>query len=73
MAYAVFPGDERYHVVKAGEGHTLCGLPTPGPDGGEEGYGPQALVTEEPPPASLYRFCPRCLATLDSSKKGGRV
>jgi hypothetical protein len=27
MAYAVFPGDERYHVVKAGKDYTLCGLP----------------------------------------------
>jgi hypothetical protein len=69
MAYAVFPGDERYHVVKEGEDYTLCMLPALTPDEGE--HHPRARVTEEPPPASLYRFCPQCLATLDSSKSDG--
>jgi hypothetical protein len=71
MAYAVFPGDERYHVVKAGEDHTLCGLPTLTPGEGEGEHHLRALITEGPPPASLYHFCPQCLATLDSSKSDG--
>jgi hypothetical protein len=53
MAYAVFPGDERYHVVKAGEDYTLCGLPALTPDEGKGEHHPLALVTEKPPTASL--------------------
>ena len=33
MACAVFPDDEFYHLVRAEEYYTLCGLPTPTAEG----------------------------------------
>jgi len=72
MAYAVFPGEKCYHIVKAKAYYTLCGLRTIRRNRGEGEYHPPARVTVKPPSA-LYRSCHKCLVTLNSSKKENRT
>lgn len=61
--YAVFAGDEHYHLVRPkSTTHILCGLATLKRDRSGGDYRPRARVLPEPPPASLYRSCPRCVA-----------
>lgn len=67
MAYAVFPDDEYYHLVRAREYYTLCGLPTLRRDRAAVVYRPPARVVDAPPPSDL---CPRCEAGLKPSGKG---
>ena len=72
MAYAVFAGDEHYHVVgRAKEHHTLCGLPTVRrrTEAGE--YLPPGRVTLTPPPLNQYRSCPRCVAEVNAGESRG--
>lgn len=71
MWYAIFPGDDYYHLVKPQTSYTLCGLPTlkREKDAGE--YHPPARVLNEVPPAGLYRSCPRCVAEENASKAKG--
>ena len=68
MWYAIFPGDDYYHLVRPQTNYTLCGLPTLKRDRGGEEYRPPARVLHEPPPAALYRSCPRCVAEDNASK-----
>ena len=68
MWYAIFPGDDYYHLVKSQSHYTLCGLPTLKRDRGGEEYHPPARVLNEPPPTALYRSCPRCVAEANTSK-----
>jgi hypothetical protein len=49
MAYAVFPGDERYHVVKEEEDYTLCGLLALTPDEGEHHPRARVMGSRRPP------------------------
>ena len=68
MWYAIFAGDDYYHLVKPQTSHTLCGLPTLKRERGGGEYRPPARVLREPPPAALYRSCPRCMAEGNASK-----
>jgi len=68
MWYAIFPGDDYYHLVKSQTNYTLCGLPTLKRDRGGGDYHPPARVLHEPPPAALYRSCPRCVAENNASE-----
>jgi hypothetical protein len=74
MWYAIFPGEDYYHLVKTQTNYTLCGLPTLKRERGGEEYRPPARVLHEPPPTALYRSCPRCVAETNSRKQkdGGR-
>lgn len=71
MLYAIFPGDDYYHLVQSQVNYTLCGLPTLKRDRRDEGYRSPARVLREPPPVELYRSCPRCVAEENSSKAKG--
>jgi hypothetical protein len=71
MWYAIFPGDDYYHLVKSQSHYTLCGLPTLKRDRGGGGYRPPARVLHEQPPAALYRSCPRCVAEANAAKQRG--
>jgi hypothetical protein len=63
MAYAVYKGDQYYHVTaSAGLYHTLCGLSTKGSRKGVRELRPAARVTLDPPPRYLYDPCPLCEA-----------
>lgn len=68
MWYAIFSGDDYYHLVRPQTNYTLCGLPTLKRDRGGEEYHPPARVLKEMPPAALYRSCPRCVAEDNASK-----
>jgi hypothetical protein len=68
MWYAIFAGDDYYHLVKSQSVYTLCGLPTLKRDRGGEEYHPPARVLRESPPVGLYRSCPRCVAEDNSAK-----
>jgi hypothetical protein len=75
MWYAIFAGDDYYHLVKPQTNHTLCGLPTLKRERGGGDYHPPARVLHRAPPAALYRSCPRCMAEENASKvrDGGGV
>jgi hypothetical protein len=71
VAYAVYTGDEYYHLLeRASSLRTLCGLPTIRRRGrvGEDEYHPPARVTVEQPPAGQYRSCPLCAAASNELK-----
>jgi hypothetical protein len=68
MWYAIFPGDDYYHLVKSQTSYTLCRLPTLKRDRGGEEYHPPARVLHGQPHPSLYRSCPRCVAEDNASK-----
>ena len=71
MWYAIFAGDDCYHLVKSLTRHTLCGLPTLRRDKGGEEYSPPARVLHEQPPVGLYRSCPRCVAESNAATRRG--
>ncbi len=71
MWYAIFAGDDYYHLVRSQSTYTLCGLPTIRRERGGAEYRPPARVLPEAPPAALYRSCPRCVAEENSSKIKG--
>lgn len=71
MWYAIFAGDDYYHLVKPQTNHTLCGLPTLKREMAGGDYHPPARVLHGAPPAALYRSCPRCMAEDNASKARG--
>jgi hypothetical protein len=60
MAYAVFPGDARHHLLGAGETRTHCGLPTKGGAGSGPARSPPARVTLGRPADAPALPCPAC-------------
>ncbi|MFL6334233.1 MAG: hypothetical protein ACJ754_13045 [Pyrinomonadaceae bacterium] len=71
MWYAIFLGDDYYHMVKSQSTYTLCGLPTIRRDRGGGEYRPPARVLHEVPPAGLYRSCPRCVVEANAATQKG--
>lgn len=69
--YAIFAGDDYYHLVRAQSAYTLCGLPTLRRDTWLAEYRPPARGLPEAPPAGLYRSCPRYVAENNSAKTQG--
>jgi len=68
MWYAIFAGDDYYHLVRSQTNYTLCGLPTLKRDRGGGEYRPPARVLQESPSTARYRSCPRCVAEDNTSK-----
>jgi hypothetical protein len=50
MGFAIFPGDDYYHLVKSQSNYTLCGLPTLKRDRGGEEYRPRPAYRMRPRP-----------------------
>ena len=73
--YALYPGDEHYHLLERSAGHrTLCGLSTKGSRQNVREWRPPANVGSWPLPTDR-QICPLCDAEQDereSSAASGR-
>ncbi len=68
MWYAIFRGDDHYHLMRPQVNYTLCGRPTLRRDRNNVDYHPPARVLGGAPSASQYRSCPRCAAEENARK-----